>query len=65
MSRCSFPSWCCCRGHYSIEDLADELQDEIDRIAAESEEKAEKIDQVAIKAKKADIEVVEFRLLWR
>ncbi len=47
-----------------IEDLGEELQDEIDRIAAESEEKAEKIEEKPIKAKKADIEVLDFWLVW-
>ncbi len=47
-----------------IQDLADELQDEIDRIAAESEEKAEAVEVQAIKAKKADIEVLDLRLVW-
>jgi hypothetical protein len=47
-----------------LEGLADELQDEIDRIALESEEKAEQIEEKAFKAKKADIEVRDFRLVW-
>jgi len=44
--------------------LGDELQDEIDRIAAESEEKAEQIEQNAVKAKKSDIAVLDLWLLW-
>jgi hypothetical protein len=47
-----------------LEDLADEMQDEVDRIAAESEEKAEAVEVVAVKAKKADIEVLDLRLFW-
>ena len=47
-----------------IESLAEDLQDEIDRIAAESEEKAEGIEKKAIKAKKADIAVLDLRLVW-
>jgi hypothetical protein len=47
-----------------IEDLAEDLQDEIDRIAAESEEEAEGIEKKAIKAKKADIAVLDLRLVW-
>jgi t-SNARE complex subunit (syntaxin) len=48
-----------------LEGLARELQDEIDRIAAESEEMAEKITTVAVKPKKADIEIIDLRLIWR
>ncbi len=47
-----------------IEDLAAELQDELERMAAASEEKAEQIGEKAIKARKADIEVLDLRLLW-
>jgi predicted transcriptional regulator len=47
-----------------IEALADELQDEIDRIAAESEETAEAIAEQAITAKKADIQVLELMVVW-
>jgi hypothetical protein len=47
-----------------LEDLADELQDEVDRIAAESEEKAEGIEVTPVKAKKADIEILDLRLVW-
>jgi hypothetical protein len=47
-----------------IEALADELQDEIDRIAAESEETAEAIEELAITAKKTDIQVLELMVVW-
>ncbi len=47
-----------------IEGLAEELQDEIDAIAAESEEMAEQIEEKAIKAKKADITVIDLKLVW-
>jgi hypothetical protein len=47
-----------------IESLADELQDEIDAIAIESEKKAEQIEAKPVKAKKADIEVLDLWLVW-
>jgi hypothetical protein len=47
-----------------IEGLADELQDEIDNIAIESAKKAEQIEEKAVKAKKADIEVLDLWLVW-
>jgi hypothetical protein len=47
-----------------IESLAGELQDEIDRIGAESEKLAEEIKEKAIRAKKADIEVLDLILVW-
>jgi hypothetical protein len=47
-----------------IDDLATELQDEIDRIAAESEEKAEQIVEKPVKAKKADVNVLDLWLVW-
>ena len=47
-----------------IEGFANELQDEIDRIAAESVETAEQIEAKAVKAKKADIEVRDLWLVW-
>ena len=47
-----------------IESLADELQDEIDAIAVESAKKAEQIEEKAVKAKKADIEVLDLWLVW-
>jgi hypothetical protein len=47
-----------------IESMADELQDEIDAIAIESDKKAEQIEEKAVKAKKADIEVLDLWLVW-
>lgn len=47
-----------------IEALAGELQDEIDRIAAASEEKAEAIDEKPFRPKKADIAVLDLWLVW-
>jgi hypothetical protein len=47
-----------------IDELATELHDEIDRIAAESEEKAEQIVEKPVKAKKADVHILELRLVW-
>ena len=47
-----------------LENLAEELQEEIDRIAADSEEIAEQIEEKAIKAKKADIAVLDIRVVW-
>jgi hypothetical protein len=47
-----------------IGDLGDEMQDEIDRIAQESEEHAEMVEEMAIKAKKADISVLDLKLVW-
>lgn len=48
-----------------LEDLADELQDEVDRIALESEEKADLIEEVAVRPKRADVEVRDLVLVWR
>jgi hypothetical protein len=47
-----------------IEGLADEMQDEVDKIALESEAKAEQIEEKAVKAKKADISVLDLKLVW-
>jgi len=47
-----------------IESLADELQAEIDEIAVESEKRAEQIEEKAVKAKKSDIEILDFWLVW-
>jgi hypothetical protein len=47
-----------------IEALAGELQDEIDRIAAASEEKAEAIDEKPFRPRKADIAVLDLWLVW-
>jgi methyl-accepting chemotaxis protein len=47
-----------------LEDLADELQDEIDRIAGASEERAETIEEVAIRPIQRDIQVSGLWLVW-
>ena len=44
--------------------LADELQDEIDRIAEESERLAENVEIVAIRPIQRDIEVADLWLVW-
>jgi len=46
-------------------DLAAELQAEIDRIAAASEEAAERIEEKPFKPKQSDIVVLELALVWR
>jgi hypothetical protein len=48
-----------------LEDLAVEMQDEVDRIALASERKAEMIEEAAIRPKRADVEIRELVLLWR
>jgi hypothetical protein len=48
-----------------LEDLADEMQDEIDRIAVASEEDAEQIEELAVRPKRADVEVLDLFLIWR
>jgi len=47
-----------------LEDLADELQDEVDRIADASQAKAEAVDEVAVRAKRADVEVLDVEQVW-
>jgi hypothetical protein len=47
-----------------IEDLAGDLQEELERMGAEAEETAEEIEEKAVKAKKADIEVLDLFVLW-
>ncbi|MCP4900975.1 MAG: DUF87 domain-containing protein [bacterium] len=47
-----------------IEDLALELQDEVDRIAAESEAKAENIEDVDVRPQRKDVTVLSFELVW-
>jgi hypothetical protein len=47
-----------------LDDLAADLQDEIDRIAAESQEQATQIEEKAVKAKMADISVLDLWLVW-
>ena len=47
-----------------LEELADEMQDEIDRVAAESEERAEKVEIVSVRPIQRDIEVTELSLVW-
>jgi hypothetical protein len=48
-----------------LEDLAAEMQDEIDRIALASEQKAEVIEETAVRPKRADVEIRELQLVWR
>ena len=47
-----------------IQGLADELQDEVDAIAIASEQKAQQIEEKAVTAKKADIEILDLWLVW-
>jgi hypothetical protein len=47
-----------------LEQLAEELEDEVDRIAVESRETASRIEDVAIKATRSNIAVLELMILW-
>jgi hypothetical protein len=47
-----------------LEELAGELQEEIDNIAAASEIKAAEIEQIAVRPKRADVVVRELTLVW-
>jgi hypothetical protein len=47
-----------------LEDLADELQREVDRIAEASEAKAAQIEKLAVRPKRADVIVRELSLVW-
>jgi len=47
-----------------LEDLADEMQAEIDRVAAESETKASKLEDVAVRPARTQVEVRRVRLVW-
>jgi len=47
-----------------LSQLAVDLQDEIDMIAAASEEKAARIEEVAVRPKRADVVVRETALVW-
>jgi hypothetical protein len=47
-----------------LEQLAEELEDEVERIAAESRETAERVEEVAVKATRSNIAVLEQMILW-
>jgi hypothetical protein len=48
-----------------LEELALEMQEEIDHIAGDSEAKAEQIEEMPVRAKQADVVVLEVCLIWQ
>ncbi len=48
-----------------LEELAVDLDEEIGRIAAESEEKAHRIEEVQLRPKRADVTIRNLSLVWR
>ena len=47
-----------------LQQLAEDLQDEIDRIAEASEERGGKIEEVAVRPKRADVVLRQAILAW-
>jgi hypothetical protein len=47
-----------------LEDLAEELQGEVDRIADDSEKSAARLESVAVRPVQRDIEIAELRVVW-